>query len=226
LRKTFVCLANSYKHGGRCIAGKCIDDNAWIRLLGDASDGALSPSEYALDDGTEPRLLDVIDVELLYAVPSAPHPEDWQIAPARWHLVERPSVRSLSSRVIGHDAKSKVVLLDHRDRIAAWELKYKRVKSSLCLVCPSEIHWWIREDKGKRKVRALFHSNYVTYDFALTDPRFLDRLKLLPAGVYPHSAFAEPDAATWLTISLSEPYFGFHYKLVAGVIEIPKTSEI
>ena len=123
----------------------------------------------------------------------------------------------------GEDGKSKAILLDHRDRIAAWELKYKPVKSSLCLVCPTEIYWWIREDriredKGKRKYRALFHRNYVTYDFAVTDPRWLDQLNLLPAGIYPHSTFAPAAAETWLTISLSEAYFGFHYKLVAAVI--------
>ena len=218
MQKTIICLANSYKHGGRCIAGVSLEDGAWIRLRGESADGALEPREYVLDDGTEPRLLDIIQVEVHYAVQTKAHPEDWQIAPVQWNLVERPAVESRWSGVASEKAKSKGVLGDHRDRIAEWELKYKPMRSSLCLICPAEIYWWIREDKGKRKYRTLFHHNYVTYDFALTDPRWIEHLNLLPAGIYPHAKFAAADAETWLTVSLSEPYFGFHYKLVAGVI--------
>jgi len=218
LRKTIVCLANSYKHGGRCIAGVSVEDGGWIRLRGESADGTLEPREYVLDDGSEPRLLDVIQVEVHYAVRSKAHPEDWQIAPVQWNLVERPAAEARWAGLTGGKAKSKGILNDHRDRIAEWELKYKPMRSSLRLVCPSEICWWIKEDKGKRKYRALFHHNYVTYDFALTDPRWLEHLNLLPTGIYPHSNFATAPAETWLTISLSEPYFGFHYKLVAGVI--------
>jgi hypothetical protein len=218
LRKTIVCLANSYKHGGRCIAGIDIHDGQWIRLHGNSADGSLCACEYVLDDGSEPRLLDVIEVEVHYAIRSQSHPEDWQIAPSRWRLVERGATERQWAGLTNEKTKSKGILRDHRDRIATWELKYKPLKSSLCLICPSEIYWWIREDKGKRKYRALFHHKYVTYDFALTDPRWLDQLKLLPDGIYPHSTFAGTTSETWLTISISEPYFGFHYKLVAGVI--------
>jgi hypothetical protein len=218
LRKKIVCLANSYKHGGRCIAGIDIDDGQWIRLHGNSTDGALCACEYTLDDGSEPRLLDVIQIELSYAIRSTSHPEDWQIAPTRWHLVERMATERQWVGLTNAKLKSKGILRDHRDRIAAWELKYKPLKSSLCLIRPDEIYWWIREDKGKRKCRALFHHNYVTYDFALTDPLWIEQLKLLPDGIYPHSDIVESNDETWLTISLSEAYFGFHYKLVAGVI--------
>ena len=47
-------------------------------------------------------------------------------------------------------------------------------------------------------------------------------LKFLPAGIHPHAHFfrAKPPK-TFLTISLSEPFEGFHYKLVAGVVTLP-----
>jgi hypothetical protein len=48
--------------------------------------------------------------------------------------------------------------------------------------------------------------------------RWMEHLNLLPCGIYPHATFAAADTETWLTISLSEPYYGFHYKLVAAVI--------
>jgi hypothetical protein len=81
---------------------------------------------------------------------------------------------------------------------------------------------WIREEGSKRRYRALFRRHHVTYDLAVTDPRWLERLDLLPAGIYPHATFADSVTATWLTISLSEAFHGWHYKLVAAVITVPK----
>jgi hypothetical protein len=44
----------------------------------------------------------------------------------------------------------------------------------------------------------------------------------LSPGIYPHADFFEGKIpTTFLTISLSEPFEGFHYKLVAGVIVFP-----
>ena len=64
MRKTIVCLANSYKHGGRCIAGVSVETTApWIRLRGKADDGALcAPVNTAHDDGGVPNLLDILEV--------------------------------------------------------------------------------------------------------------------------------------------------------------------
>ena len=101
MRKTILCLANSYKHGGRCVAGVCLDDGVWIRLRGAAVDGSLDAHESVLDDGSEPRLLDVIEVELHYALPSDAHPEDWQIAPVRWRLLQRPATAAQLQKITG-----------------------------------------------------------------------------------------------------------------------------
>lgn len=218
MRRTIVCLANSYKHGGRCVAGWCIEEGRWVRLRGKADDGALSPAEYVLDDGSEVKLLDVIEVDLHYALPSNCHPEDWQIAPAQWRLVERPAGGALWKAVSDGADKATTILRGYRDRMAAAELAAKPLTASLVLVCPAEIWWWIREERGKRRYRALFQRLHVTYDLAVTDPRWLEKLDLIPAGIYPHKTFADDGAETWLTVSLSEDFYGWHYKLVAGVI--------
>jgi hypothetical protein len=218
MRKTIVCLANSYKHGGRCIAGARLDDGAWIRLRGAAPDGSLDAHESVLDDGSEPRLLDVIEVELHYAIPSDAHPEDWQIAPVPWRLIERPASAVQLQKITAAADKATTILRGYRDRMSTEEIQAKPLQSSLTLVCPSEIHWWIRGEGEKRRNRALFRHHNVTYDLAVTDPRWLDRLNLMPAGIYPHATFASPACETWLTISLSEAFHGWHYKLVAAVL--------
>lgn len=225
MRKTIICLANSYKHGRRCIAGIGIDDGQWIRPLGSAEDGGLEPSEYVLDDGTEPRLLDVIQIELHFALPTDWHPEDWHIAPVRWRLLERPAKAKCWEVAVTAAEKANPILRGYRDRIAATEIEEKPLKSSLALVCPSQIHWWIREERGRRKYRALFQRNYVTYDFAVTDPHWLEQLDLLPAGIYAHASFDRKPEDTRLTISLSEAFRGWHYKLVAGVLVAPSPVE-
>ncbi|MFO0968577.1 MAG: hypothetical protein U0793_23720 [Gemmataceae bacterium] len=38
-----ICLANSWKHGGRCVAGIKIDGSGWIRPVGSFADGILLP---------------------------------------------------------------------------------------------------------------------------------------------------------------------------------------
>jgi hypothetical protein len=44
----------------------------------------------------------------------------------------------------------------------------------------------------------------------------------LPAGIYPHALFfGDKPPRTLLTMSLSEPFENFHYKLVAGVVNLP-----
>jgi len=56
----------------------------------------------------------------------------------------------------------------------------------------------------------------------LTDPAWLDQLNLLPTGIHSHALLCgERPSKTFLTVSLSEPFDGFHYKLVAGVVNLP-----
>lgn len=221
MRKTFVCLANSYKHGGRCVAGLCVEDGRWIRLRGKALDGALQPNEYLLDDGSEVRLLDVVQVELRGAVPSACHPEDWQIAPVGWRLCQRPLAAATWRNLVSAADSATTILRGYRDRMSSDEIRIKPLQASLALICPTELWWWIREERGKRKMRAIFRRHHVTYDFAITDPRWLERLDLMPAGIYPNATLADPNSEMWLTISLSEAFHGWHYKLVAAVVVVP-----
>ena len=61
------------------------------------------------------------------------------------------------------------------------------------------------------------------YDLAVTDPQWLESAEsFTPAGIYPHSFFfTDKLLVTYLTVSLSEPFENFHYKLVAGVVNLP-----
>lgn len=62
-----VCLANSVKLRGRCIAGLRMDGGGWIRpVSNDApSRGALFEPQYLAQDGAEVRPLDVIETSFV-----------------------------------------------------------------------------------------------------------------------------------------------------------------
>jgi hypothetical protein len=121
--------------------------------------------------------------------------------------------------------KGPAVLRGYGDRLYARVFESARADGSLELIQPEDLWWWIRDESGKRKNRALFRAGHVSrtrYDLAVTDPVWLDQLHLMPAGVYPHSFFFKGKAPkTLLTVSLSEPFENFHYKLVAGVVNLP-----
>ena len=65
-----ICLANSRKHGERCVAGLRLDGRGWVRPISDADDGRLFRPQYTFSDGREFGLLDVVRVPLLGAAPA------------------------------------------------------------------------------------------------------------------------------------------------------------
>jgi hypothetical protein len=74
--KRIVCLANSRKLNGRCLAGKEFGGTgvgAWVRPVGAREHGEVSEYERQYEDGSDPRVLDVIDVPLI-----GPQPKDFQ----------------------------------------------------------------------------------------------------------------------------------------------------
>jgi hypothetical protein len=220
-----LCLANSYKHDHRCVAGIHLGTKKWVRLVGRLAPGCLTLKETCFADGTEAAILDVFEAQLGEKCATNSHPEDVFIAGKQWRPVRRFDAPADMRFLAPFVNKGPPALHGEGDRVYVRKFEKMSAGASLQLIKPDDVWWWIRDENGKRRNRALFrlgHVSRVRYDLAVTDPVWLNQLNFLTAGIYPHSLFFKdklPD--TLFTVSLSEPYEGFHYKLVAGVVNLP-----
>ena len=219
-----LCLANYYKHDHRCVAGISLVTNKWVRLVGKQIPGCLTFKETCYSDGKPAALLDVFEAELDEKCGSNAHPEDVFVTAEPWRQVRRFDRPEDTRFLADYTSKKPAVLEGYGDSVYGRKIESAPVGTSLELIHPENLWWWVREEKGKRKNRAIFRVGSVVracYDLAVTDPVWLDQLKLLPAGIYPNALFFKGKLPrTLLTVSLSEPFEGFHYKLVAGVVNV------
>jgi hypothetical protein len=215
-----ICLANSRKHSGRCVAGIRRDGQGWIRPVAKSDDGTLFQEHFLLKGGTEPRLFDVIKIGLDAARPGPHHPEDWTLTRSQWVLIRRPAeekdIKSLESNLV----RGAELLRNDLDRISTDDVAKRPLTSSLALVEPTTLSWQItRSFRGNRQTRARFRVGKAFYDLSVSDPIWEYRLRDLQIGDYgPEAVGLSRNQRVWLTISLTEPLGGYHYKLVAAVL--------
>src|ERR1700744_6789351 len=70
--KTILVLANSRKISGRCVAGKELVGTGfggWIRPVSLRPAGELSEADRQFQDGTDPKLLDVVEIPMSRHLP-------------------------------------------------------------------------------------------------------------------------------------------------------------
>ena len=82
-----ICLANSYKRGGRCIAGIDMDTRKWVRPFNPKGhEGAIGNER--LIKGKEPQILDVLDIPIGGESENyGCQPENRILLPGRWKKI-------------------------------------------------------------------------------------------------------------------------------------------
>ena len=223
-RIEIVCLANSRKMRGRCVAGLRVDTGTWLRPVSDDQDGTLYGRHYEFRDGTEAAVLDVVDLQVAGPQPAPHQPENWRVVAVRWRRTGRLEGDRAVRYLRRHTLREGVLLGNRTDRVEFAALIDRPTVASLALIEPERFRCQIRTWEGQRKNRVLFTLHGVDYDLSLTDPVWEARLRDLPVGT--HTRYALKIAWTakvFLTVSLSEPFekTGFCYKLVAAVIVLP-----
>lgn len=222
-----ICLANSRKLQGRCVAGLRTDGQGWVRPVGRSLDGTLYSNSYIHDRGAEAALLDVLRIPVTGARPEPHQPENWLLGSGRWRLVDRIPLQVAASVLQPFLARGPTLLGNVGDRIAFEPFNRRPATASLALVEPASIEWRItRGARGNRQTRVRFSFRESSYDLSVTDPVMERRLGGLPEG--PHSVRAagfDPLSRLILTVSLGEPFKGDCYKLVAGVLVLDRAEK-
>jgi hypothetical protein len=221
--KRIVCLANSRKLSGRCVAGKEIaaaGAGAWIRPVSDRPMEEVSLEERRYADGNDPVLRDIIDVPLREPRPKTYQSENWLLDPEYyWVRVGRASWKDLGALA----DRPKTLWLNgsstrqgKNDRVAVADAQ--GLPGSLLLIPLEQARIRVfapGKDFGnrKRRVQARFRYNGTEYDLWVTDP-IVEREYL--AGEDGEFSIG---GESFATISLGEPHDdGFCYKLVAGLM--------
>jgi hypothetical protein len=215
--KKIVCLANSRKMSGRCIAGKeYIGYNkfgAWIRPISARQSGELSLHEITCEKEGSPKLLDIITIPLKKLSPKAYQVENALIDSSKKWVKHRELNKNFVSKILddvptlwsnGRHSSNGL-----NDRVPIEEAEQK-IRSSLVLIKPDSFSIHVEQEKSGKKARAKFKYKGIDYWLVITDP-IEDKYKKKPAGDY------EIKGEIFLCVSLGEPYRGWCYKLVAGV---------
>lgn len=230
-----ICLANSKKRGGRCVAGLRTDGKGWLRPIGWNDEGILYKKDFTFASGEEIAPLNVARIGCAWAKSKPHHPEDWLITRQPWELAARSLSHQQRDWLLTQVETAPLLLGSPSDRIPYTAFLNAPATRSLALVAPDRetTLWEIRRsNNGERRLRVTFTLAGTRYNLAITDLAWEQRLLSLPVGVHSWQAVGlRPDETLLLTVSLSEPFQRDDdaerccYKLVAAVLALPAIVE-
>jgi hypothetical protein len=206
--RTMVVLADSYKHGAHCIAGKCINTRQWIRPVSTPQGGQISSHQARSRNpyGIYPvKPLQKIRMAFTDAVPLINQPENHLIEQSEWQQNYSMSAHDLK-RLLDHPHSlwgkgSRVSFNDIRNGLIY-------VEQSLFLIQTEGLVLYTTLDtNGKSKRRASFSYNGINYDLPVTCRNFDD--------VYRN----QNQLMGIVCVSLGEPFEhdGCCYKIAAAI---------
>ncbi|MBR0869648.1 hypothetical protein JQ633_04705 [Bradyrhizobium tropiciagri] len=220
--ETILCLANSRRPGGACVAGKKFESNKigdWVRPINAKHGNSISGKDAEYKDGTSADLLDIVRVSMSAPAPSDHQTENHQIddgfywrktGRATWTQIVN-ATDNIQGPLWSDGDHSYHGLNDKVDEAIA-----KGLKGSLLLIEPSKLELVVASESkfgggSVRRVRAKFTFNGTNYNFVVTDPWIETKYLAEPDGAYAVDG-------SRLCVSLAEILNGSATKLVAAVI--------
>lgn len=217
----FVCLANSRRPGGRCVAGVQLQGRMvgpWFRPVSATEHSGVSAADRQYDGGSEPRLLDIVELEILGARPAGFQTENVVLDDSTyWRRVGMFGWENLADI---EESDGPLWPLGHHtqpgfndqvpDEIAAGlsdSLRLIRIESLVLKVLVPHPRYG-----HDLKVLAEFEFDGAIYRLRVTDPEIEDTY--VPQGEDEHEL-----GECYLTISLAESFQGASSKLVAGIMQ-------
>lgn len=207
MASTVLILASSRKPGGRCVAGKIVGTNQWIRPVGNAAGSALTTDEAVYTNsfgGQRVKPLIKVDMELGMHVPLVHQPENYLYLPG-WVQTHGYGVKP--HRLHPYLDSPDTLWGSNRDRVSDHDIRHGiiAVPQSLYLIAVSDI---VFSRNAHESARITFTYNGLSYTLACTDLNYekFENGTLVPNGI--------------LCISLGEDFNGDHYKIVATIFGV------
>lgn len=214
MQTRFVCLANSFKEGGRCVAGIELDlrnnptifsgKPKWIRPVYTTTEHGQIPNHIA-----EPfQILDILEIEL-----TGVKPEGYQSENVTFKANSLKKIGNFNRETLINLCENRTLIFGNKGKAVSHDsIGYLNYSLMLVDVSQFEIVQVVYDDHlNKPKFRIVFNHNHVRYDLPITDPVFL------------HSYQANKNLLAntkklVLTLSLGVVFENWYYKLIAGVI--------
>ncbi len=223
--KTLMCLANSYKRGGSCVAGRELTAagfGSWIRPVSARPNQEISAEEQQYPNGDTLNVLDVISIALTRHQPELHQQENHLIDAAYpWRKKRRVSWSELQPAI--EDPAGPLWLngfdSQHGQNDRVPKRRLGEMTRSLYLVHTENLKVMVTLERAKRRrLRAKFDLCGYSYLIAITDPQLERQI--------PASADSQTNVGdAIICVSLGEEFKGFAYKLAATVIT-RQTAEV
>jgi len=199
---TIVVFACSIKHGGKCLAGKRINDKTWVRPVGDHTGKELTNVQATCENkhGTFPiKLLQKLVIDIDQHVPLRHQPENFIL-----NNTQIKQSYKIEKSEISNYLDEPYDLWGQGADVSAADINKGviDIKQSLYLVKVDNLELLLNSF-GKRRAR--FSYNKIDYDLSVTCPSFD---ALLESG---------EETNNILCISLGEEYEHSHWKIVAAI---------
>ena len=224
MKRHFICLANSRKTGGRCLAGIEIAFDAekkkyslikaegkvrWLRPISNSEHGEVSTGLVG-----SILLNSIVELTITEEILDGYQSENVKFIP---NSIKRVGKISVSKQVLDGFAENDEPNIFGNSGKAVHPDKIAELKRSILLVKVNNpsVHKQENNYEGRISMqhRMRFEFNGSEYDFALTDPCFVERYE-------EDNGVLASCSDVYLTISLGVLHLGWYSKLVAGVILI------
>lgn len=219
--KLFVCMAVSYKYGGRCIGGveltKNSDNGKYSIVTENGTPKWVRPVTRNTDHGEIPMhlsstcsVMDIVKLTNVEACPDCAQSENYY-----FQGIEKVGRLTTNSRTLDILCDNSHELIFGNRGKAVHPDNYETLSYSLMLIKAENVRFFMENRYGTNRPRLRVDFSYCgnSYDLPVTDPEFCDKADYGVEELNGESAY-------YLTISLGVEHEGWHSKLVANVIPL------
>jgi hypothetical protein len=211
MKTQFVCLANSYKEGGRCVAGIVLENGRpvmqngkpkWIRPVCETAHGEV-PTNLV----SHINLLDIVEIDVTSNVPDSYQSENVLFDTNAIKVVGKFSLSNLSNLC----DNSQTTLFGNRGGAVTPE-NAQLLSNSLRMIKVTNFNVVekIYADNPNPKLRLSFAFSGNTYEIPITDPAFLDAYRA-------NKNLLSNSSNVFVVMSLGVLHQNWHSKLVAAI---------